>query len=97
MFAGQRKNEILRGVPEMKSSLLCARLLRTSALGVSLAVAVGAVPAFAQDSEADTQDAAPQESAADASNVITATAQGRAPALSDVPVSLSAVDRKSDV
>ncbi|SNT30885.1 TonB-dependent receptor [Sphingopyxis indica] len=75
----------------MKSSLLCARLLRTSALGVSLAVAVGAVPAFAQDSEADTQDAAPQESAADDSNVIIVTAQGRAQALSDVPVAISAV------
>jgi len=80
----------------MKSSLLCGRLLRTSALGVSLAVAVGSAPAFAQDSDADTQDtpaqnAAPQASTYDDSNVIIVTAQGRAQALSDVPVAISAV------
>ena len=33
----------------MKSSLLAARLLRSSALGVTLAVAAGSVPALAQD------------------------------------------------
>ncbi len=75
------------------SSLHCARLLRSSALGVSLAVAIGSVPAFAQDATDDSsaQDAAPQDSAYDDSNVIIVTAQGRAQALSDVPVAISAV------
>ncbi|SKB64927.1 TonB-dependent receptor [Sphingopyxis flava] len=63
------------------SSLLAARLLRTSALGVSLAVAAAAAPAFAQDTAAD-------DSSGD---VIVVTAQGRAQLLSDVPVAISAV------
>ncbi|MGV1685074.1 TonB-dependent receptor [Sphingopyxis sp. NJF-3] len=73
------------------SSLLAARLLRTSALGVSLAVAAAAAPAFAQDSAA--ADSAPQNAAADdsASDAIVVTAQGRAQLLSDVPVAISAV------
>ena len=67
------------------SSLLAARLLRTSALGVSLAVAAAASPAYAQDSTA--------EGAADdlSGDVIVVTAQGRAQLLSDVPVAISAV------
>lgn len=67
------------------SSLLAARLLRTSALGASLAVAAAASPAFAQDSTA--------EGAADdlSGDVIVVTAQGRAQLLSDVPVAISAV------
>ena len=68
------------------SSLLAARLLRTSALGVSLAVAAAAAPAFAQDSTA--QDTAADDSSGD---VIVVTAQGRAQLLSDVPVAISAV------
>jgi len=73
------------------SSLLAARLLRTSALGVSLAVAAAAAPAFAQDSAAP--DSAAQNAAADdsASDAIVVTAQGRAQLLSDVPVAISAV------
>src|SRR3546814_18285864 len=42
-------NEMLRGVPEMKPSLLIPRLLRTSALGASFAAAALDAPAFPQD------------------------------------------------
>jgi len=76
----------------MKSSLLVPHLLRTSALGVSLAAAAFAVPAFAQDAGAEPTDAAaPQADAYDDSGIIIVTAQGRAQALSDVPVAISAV------
>lgn len=69
----------------MKSSTLCAaRLLRSSALGVSLAMASVAVPAFAQD-------AAPQDEDYSADAPIIVTAQGRSQLLSDVPVAISAV------
>ncbi|WP_374525397.1 TonB-dependent receptor [Sphingopyxis sp.] len=70
----------------MKSSLLAARLLRSSALGVSLAIAAGSVPAFAQDATDAT-------TTAEDSNVseIVVTAQGRAQRLADVPVAISAV------
>ncbi|WP_082660492.1 TonB-dependent receptor [Sphingopyxis sp. H050] len=69
------------------SSLLAARLLRTSALGVSLAIAAVSVPAFAQDSTADTDDSG------DAPIVV--TAQGRSQLLSDVPVAISAVSAET--
>src|SRR3546814_21079885 len=53
---GNKNNEMLRGVPDMKSSSLrAARFLRTSALGVSIAMAAVAAPAFAQDAPADTE------------------------------------------
>ncbi|WP_432768531.1 MAG: TonB-dependent receptor [Sphingopyxis sp.] len=78
------------------SSLLGAHLLRTSALGVSLAIAVTAVPAFAQDT-APPADTAPQDEAdeygADAPIVV--TAQGRSQLLSDVPVAISAVNAET--
>src|SRR3546814_8266342 len=63
---------MLRGVPDMKSSALrAARFLRTSALGVSIAMAAVAAPAFAQDAPADT-------AADDSDNTpIIVTAQGR--------------------
>ncbi|MBO9696999.1 MAG: TonB-dependent receptor [Sphingopyxis sp.] len=71
------------------SSLLAARFMRTSALGVSLAIASVAMPAFAQDTPADTatddSDNAP----------IVVTAQGRAQLLSDVPVAISAVSAET--
>src|SRR3546814_4172840 len=52
---GNKNNEMLRGVPDMKSSSLrAARFLRTSALGVSIAMAAVAAPAFAQAAPADT-------------------------------------------
>ncbi|MBN8844696.1 MAG: TonB-dependent receptor [Sphingomonadales bacterium] len=70
------------------SSLHAARLLRTSALGVSLAVAVVSVPAFAQDTGGNTSD-----DSGDAPIVV--TAQGRAQLLSDVPVAISAVSAET--
>src|SRR5690606_21128095 len=81
---------MLRGVPDMKSSSLrAARFLRTSALGVSIAMAAVAAPAFAQD--------APAETATDDSDdtPIIVTAQGRSQLLSDVPVSISAVSAET--
>lgn len=69
------------------SSLRAARLLRTSALGVSLAVAAVSVPAFAQDA-ADT-------AADDGNSDIVVTAQGRAQRLADVPVAISAVNAET--
>src|SRR3546814_20351626 len=91
---------MLRGVPKMKpSSRLVSHLLRTSALGVSLAAAAAlAAPAFAQDAAAADRPA-PQADPYDDSGIIIVTAQGRAPALSDVPVAISAVGavRKSVV
>jgi outer membrane receptor protein involved in Fe transport len=71
------------------SSLRAARFLRTSALGVSIALAAVAAPAFAQDAPADT--------ATDDSDdtPIIVTAQGRAQLLSDVPVAISAVSAET--
>ena len=73
----------------MKSSLLAARLLRTSALGVSLAVTMVSIPAFAQDA---TDTATADDTA---SNEIVVTAQGRAQRLADVPVAISAVSAET--
>ena len=71
------------------SSLRAARFMRTSALGVSLAIAVVAVPAFAQDAPAD-------EAVDDSDNTpIIVTAQGRSQLLSDVPVAISAVNAET--
>jgi len=71
------------------SSLRAARLMRTSALGVSLAIAAVSVPAFAQDAPADT-------ATDDSDNTpIIVTAQGRAQLLSDVPVAISAVSAET--
>lgn len=72
------------------SSLHAARLLRSSALGVSLAVAVVSVPALAQD-------AAPQDEATDTYGdaPIVVTAQGRSQLLSEVPVAISAVSAET--
>src|SRR3546814_13446365 len=83
---------MLRGVPKMKpSSRLVSHLLRTSALGVSRAAAAAlAAPAFAQDAAAADRPA-PQADPYDDSGIIIVTAQGRAQALSDVPVAISAV------
>ncbi|MCZ8170166.1 MAG: TonB-dependent receptor plug domain-containing protein, partial [Brevundimonas sp.] len=59
-------------------------LLRTSALGVSLAIVASAAPALAQD-------AAPQaEDVVDEAEIIV-TATRRSEALSDVPIAVSAV------
>jgi outer membrane receptor protein involved in Fe transport len=69
----------------MKSSLPVARLLRSSALGVSLAVVAVSAPAFAQDAA----DAATTDDSANSEIVV--TAQGRAQRLADVPVAISAV------
>ncbi|MCW0196914.1 TonB-dependent receptor [Sphingopyxis sp.] len=69
----------------MKSSLPAARLLRSSALGVSLAIVAASAPAFAQDAA----DAAPADD--NANSEIVVTAQGRAQRLADVPVAISAV------
>ena len=72
----------------MKSSTLCAaRLLRSSALGVSLAVVTVAMPAQAQDS-------APQNDFDDDAPIVV-TAQGRSQLLSDVPVAISAVNAET--
>ena len=58
-------------------------LLRSSALGVSLAIVASAAPAFAQD--------APQaDEAVDEAEIIV-TATRRSEALSDVPIAVSAV------
>ena len=73
----------------MKSSLLAARLLRTSALGVSLAVTMISIPVFAQDA-ADTTTADDT-----ANNEIVVTAQGRSQRLADVPVAISAVSAET--
>ena len=73
----------------MKSSLLAARLLRTSALGVSLAVTMVSIPSFAQDA---TDTATADDTA---SNEIVVTAQGRAQRLADVPVAISAVSAET--
>ncbi len=71
------------------SSLRAARFMRTSALGVSLAIAAVSVPAFAQDAPADT-------ATDDSDNTpIIVTAQGRAQLLSDVPVAISAVSAET--
>ncbi|HJS12398.1 TonB-dependent receptor [Sphingopyxis sp.] len=71
------------------SSLRAARFMRTSALGVSLAMTAFAVPAFAQDAPADT-------ATDDSDNTpIIVTAQGRAQLLSDVPVAISAVSAET--
>ncbi|WP_257545908.1 TonB-dependent receptor [Sphingopyxis sp. DBS4] len=69
----------------MKSSLPAARLLRSSALGVSLAVVAVSAPAFAQDA------ADPATADDSANSEIVVTAQGRAQRLADVPVAISAV------
>lgn len=69
------------------SSLLNARLLRTTALGVSIAVAAVSAPAFAQDAATD--------NAEDTANAIVVTAQGRSQLLSDVPVAISAVSAET--
>ncbi|MBU0824485.1 MAG: TonB-dependent receptor [Alphaproteobacteria bacterium] len=71
------------------SSLRAARFMHTSALGVSIAMAVVAMPAFAQDATAD-------EVADDSDNTpIIVTAQGRSQLLSDVPVAISAVNAET--
>jgi iron complex outermembrane recepter protein len=76
----------------MKSYTLCAaRLLRTSALGASLAIVSLAVPAYAQDTATDT--ATTDDGAADSEIVV--TAQGRSQLLSDVPVAISAVNAEA--
>lgn len=69
------------------SSLRAARLLRTSALGVSLAVAAVSAPAFAQDAADTATD--------DGNSDIVVTAQGRAQRLADVPVAISAVNAET--
>ncbi|MDZ3832148.1 MAG: TonB-dependent receptor [Sphingopyxis sp.] len=74
------------------SSLLAARLLRTSALGVSIAVAAIAMPAMAQETASD---AAAQDDSYDDSAAIVVTAQGRSQLLSDVPVAISAVSAET--
>src|SRR3546814_20552910 len=82
---GNKNNEMLRGVPDMKSSALrAARFLRTRAPGVSIAMAAVAAPAFAQDAPADT--------AADASDhtPITVAAPGRSQPRYDRPGAISA-------
>ncbi|OHD08245.1 TonB-dependent receptor [Sphingopyxis sp. RIFCSPHIGHO2_12_FULL_65_19] len=71
------------------SSLRAARFLRTSALGVSIALATVAAPTFAQDAPADT-------ATDDSDNTpIIVTAQGRSQLLSDVPVAISAVSAET--
>jgi iron complex outermembrane recepter protein len=72
------------------SSLRAARFLRTSALGVSLAVAAVSAPAMAQDA-ADAADTTVE----DDSSEIVVTAQGRAQRLADVPVAISAVNAET--
>ncbi len=65
-----------------------ANLLRGSALGFSLAVAVVAMPAAAQDAEAPAEEEV-------ADDAIVVTAQGRSQLLSDVPVAISAVNAET--
>lgn len=77
----------------MKSYTHCAaRLLRTSALGASLAIVSMAVPAYAQDTATDTATTT-DDGAADSEIVV--TAQGRSQLLSDVPVAISAVNAEA--
>ncbi|BBB13585.1 TonB-dependent receptor [Sphingopyxis sp. FD7] len=75
------------------SSLHAARLLRTTAMGVSIAIASVAAPALAQDSGADTAADTATEDSGDAPIVV--TAQGRSQLLSDVPVAISAVSAET--
>lgn len=75
------------------SSLHAARLLRTTAMGVSIAIASVAAPALAQDSGADAAADAATEDSGDAPIVV--TAQGRSQLLSDVPVAISAVSAET--
>lgn len=75
------------------SSLRAARFMRTSALGVSIAMAAISVPAFAQNTAAD---AAADTATDDSDNTpIIVTAQGRSQLLSDVPVAISAVNAEA--
>ncbi|PZQ23366.1 MAG: TonB-dependent receptor [Sphingopyxis macrogoltabida] len=69
------------------STLLSVRLLRTTALGVSIAVAAVSPSAFAQDT-------APQDDLSGDAPIVV-TAQGRAQLLSDVPVAISAVNAET--
>ena len=75
------------------SSLLAARFMRSSALGLSIAITVTAVPALAQDAA----ETAPSETATSdtGDNEIVVTAQGRAQRLADVPVAISAVSAET--
>ena len=75
------------------SSLRAARFLRTSALGVSIAMAVVAAPAFAQDAPADAAADAATDDSDDTPIIV--TAQGRSQLLSDVPVAISAVSAET--
>jgi iron complex outermembrane receptor protein len=77
----------------MKSSLLAARLLRTSALGVSIAVTMVSIPAFAQDTAAPAADTTTADDTGNSEIVV--TAQGRAQRLADVPVAISAVSAET--
>ncbi|PKP96248.1 MAG: TonB-dependent receptor, partial [Alphaproteobacteria bacterium HGW-Alphaproteobacteria-13] len=68
------------------SSRPASHLLRTSALGASVALIAIAAPALAQTaSEAEEED----------SGIIIVTAQGRSQALADVPVAISAVSAET--
>lgn len=70
------------------SSLSVSRLMRSSALGATIAIAAISVPAFAQNAPQDTTD--------DNNNAaIVVTAQGRSQLLSDVPVAISAVSAET--
>jgi len=69
------------------SSLRASRFLRSSAIGMTLAISATAAPAFAQDTA--------DESADSADNAIVVTAQGRSQLLSDVPVAISAVSAET--
>ncbi|MDK2761110.1 MAG: TonB-dependent receptor [Sphingopyxis sp.] len=71
------------------SSLRAAYFLRTSALGVSIALTAISVPAFAQEATA----AATADDSDDTPIIV--TAQGRAQLLSDVPVAISAVSAET--
>ena len=62
-----------------------SRLLRSSALGASIAMVALAAPALAQTDAAEDED----------SGIIIVTAQGRSQALSDVPVAISAVSAET--
>lgn len=67
---------------------LARRLLRSSALGLSLSLVAVSAPAFAQDAD----DAATAE---EEDGAIVVTAQGRSQALADVPVAISAVNAET--
>lgn len=69
------------------SSLRASRFLRSSAIGMTLAISATAAPAFAQDTADDSADSA--------DNAIVVTAQGRSQLLSDVPVAISAVSAET--